>query len=261
MEETHLHVFDAFYPRQSTLARAPACPALRPSQASAMARARAYKTLPDLDGTLPRTLKPHRSLAHRRLPVRSVSAAAQSLCHRRPARGAIPNPVQPSEKTVHTSVRLPEQGIGVCFAGEASPRSPELSTPPEYVDRVNHSTILRFLVHTVATLPREAHHALGLNQFAVVWPVHSPPTSTPACARGPGDSGHPLRQVVPRRDRHSLPEPTPPSAGPPSPPVSRATLFFPAVTVCLRGRTAGERERRSGGFVKCQRHRGIVARG
>ena len=168
MEETHLHVFDASCPRQSTLARAPACPAPRPSQASAMARARAYKALPGFSCTLPRTLKPHRSLARRRLPVRSVSAAAQSLCHRRPANRAIPNPVQPSEKTVHTSVRLPEQGIGVYFAGEASPRSPELSTPPEYVDRVNHSTILRFLVHTVATLPREAHHALGLNQFAVV---------------------------------------------------------------------------------------------
>ena len=93
MEETHLHVFDASCPRQSTLARAPACPAPRPSQASAMARARAYKTLPDLDCTLPRTLKPHRSLARRRLPVRSESAAAQSLCHRRPASGAIPNSV------------------------------------------------------------------------------------------------------------------------------------------------------------------------
>ena len=158
-----------------------------------MTRARAYKTLPDFDCTFPRTLKPHRSLARRCLPVRSVSAAAQSLCHRRPASGAIPNSVQPSEKTVHTSVRLPERGIGVCFAGEASPRSPELSTPLEYVDRVNHSTILRFLVHMVATLPREAHRALGLNQFAVVWPVHSPPTRTPACARGPGDSGHPRR--------------------------------------------------------------------
>jgi hypothetical protein len=201
MAEKHLHVFDAFCPRQSTLMSALARPAPRPSQASAMARARAYKTLPDLDCTLPRTLKPHRSLARRRLPVRSESAAAQSLCHHRPASGAIPNSVQPSEKTVHTSVRLPEQGIGVCFAGEASPRSPELLTPPEYVDRVNHSTILRFLVHTVATLPREAHHALGLNQFAVVWPVHSPPTITPACARGPGDSGHLRRQAVPRRDR------------------------------------------------------------
>jgi hypothetical protein len=261
MEETHLHVFDAFCPRQSTPARAPACPAPRPSQTSVVARARAYKTLPGFEYTLPRTLKTSPELARRRLPVRSESAAAQSPCHRRPASRAIPNPVQPSEKTVHTSVKLPEQGIGVCFAGEASPRSPELSTPPEYVDRVNHSTILRFLVHTVATLPREAHHALGLNQFAVVWPVHSPPTRTPACTRGPGDSGHLRRQAVPRRDRLSLPEPTPPFAGPLSPPVSRATLFFPAVTVSVGGRTAGERERRSGGFVKCQRHRGIVAWG
>ena len=170
MEETHLHVFDASCPRQSTLARAPACPAPRPSQASAIAiaRARAYKALPGFDCTLPRTLKPHRSLARRRLPVRSVSAAAQSLCHRRPASRAIPNPVQPSEKTVHTSVKLPEQGIGVCFAGEASRCSPELSTPPEYVDQVIHSTILRFLVHSVPTLPREAHRTLGLTQFAVV---------------------------------------------------------------------------------------------
>jgi hypothetical protein len=135
---------------------------------------------------------------------------------------------------VHTSVKLPERGIGVCFAREASPRSPELSTPSEYVDWVIHSTILRFLVHSVTTLPREAHHALGLNQFAVVWPVHSPPTRTPR------------RRAVPRRDRQSLPEPTPPFVGPPSPPVSRATLFFPAVTVYIGGRTAGERERRSG---------------
>jgi hypothetical protein len=261
MEETHLHVFDAFCPRQSTLTRAPACPAPRPSQASAVARDRAYKTLLGFEYTLPRTLKTSPELARRCLPVRSESAAAQSPCHRRPASRAIPNPVQPSEKTVHTSVKLPEQGIRVCFAGEASPRSPELSTPPEYVDRVNRSTILRFLMHTVATLPREAHRALELNQFAVVWPVYSPPTRTPACARGPGDSGHPRRQAVPRRDRQSLPEPTPPFAGPPSPPVSRATLFFPAVTVCIRERTAGERERRSGGFVECQRHRGIVARG
>jgi hypothetical protein len=103
-----------------------------------MARARAYKALLGFDCTLPRTLKPQQSLARRRLPVRSVSATAQSLCHRRPANRAIPNPVQPSEKTVHTSVKLLERGIEAYFAGEASPRSPELSTPPEYVDRVNH---------------------------------------------------------------------------------------------------------------------------
>jgi hypothetical protein len=158
-------------------------------------------------------------------------------------------------------VKLPEQGIEACFAGEASPRSPEFSTPPEYVDWVIHSTFLRFLVHTVSTLPGEAHRALGSNQIVVVWPVHSPPTRTPACARGPGDSGHPRRQSAPRCDRQSLPEPTLPFAGPISSSVSRATLFFPAGTVYIGGRTAGERKRRSGGFLNCQRPRGIVAQG
>jgi hypothetical protein len=40
-----------------------------------------------------------------------------SPCHRRPPNRALPNPFQPLEKTVHTSVKLPERGIGVCFAG------------------------------------------------------------------------------------------------------------------------------------------------
>jgi hypothetical protein len=130
-------------------------------------------------------------------------------------------------------VKLPERGIKAYFAGEASPRSLELSTPPEYVDRVIHSTFFRFLVHTVTTLPREAHRALALNQITVVWPVHSPPTRTPACARGPGDSGHPRRQAAPRCDRQSLPEPTLPFARPISPPVSRAPLSFPRVLFTL----------------------------
>ena len=163
MEETHLHVFDAFCPRQSTPARAPACPAPRPSQASAMARARAYKALPGFDCTLPRTLKPHRSLARRRLPVRSKSAAAQSLCYRRPANRAIPNLVQPSGKAVHASGKLPERGIEVCFTGEASPQSPESLRPLANVDRVSHCAIFRFNAQIASTSPREAHRAIGLH--------------------------------------------------------------------------------------------------
>jgi hypothetical protein len=116
-------------------------------------------------------------------------------------------------------------------------------------------------VHTVSTSPREAHRALGLNQIAVIWPAHPPPTRTPACARGPSDSGHPRRRAVHRCDRQNLREPTPPLAGPLTPPVSRAALFFPAGTVYIGGRTAGERKRKSGGFLNCQRLRGIVARG
>jgi hypothetical protein len=71
-----------------------------------------------------------RAQNHRRLPVHGVPAAARSPYHRRPASRTLPNPVQPSEKIVHTSVKLPERGIGVCFAGETSPRSPDSTRPP-----------------------------------------------------------------------------------------------------------------------------------
>jgi hypothetical protein len=43
-----------------------------------MARARAYKAQSGVDHTLPRTLKPHRSSVHRRVPVPGVFAAARA---------------------------------------------------------------------------------------------------------------------------------------------------------------------------------------
>jgi hypothetical protein len=128
-------------------------------------------------------------------------------------------------------VKLPERGIEVCFTGEASPQSPESLRPLANVDRVSHCAIFRFKAQLASTSPREAHRAIGLNQIAVNWPAHPPTTRTPACTRGPSDSGHPRRRAVHRCDRQSLPEPTLPLAGPPSPPVSRATLFFLAGTV------------------------------
>jgi hypothetical protein len=103
--------------------------------------------------------------------------------------------------------------------------------------------------------------AIGLTGIAVVRPEHSPPTSSPACTRGPVDSGHHRRRVVPRCDLQNLPEPTLPLAGPLSPPVSRAALFPSAVTVFIRGGTSGEKKKRPGGFVHCQRLKGIVAQG
>jgi hypothetical protein len=59
-----------------------------------------------------------------------------SPCRRRPASPASPNPIRSLETSVHASVKLPERGIEACFTGEASPRSPEFTTPPECVDRV-----------------------------------------------------------------------------------------------------------------------------
>jgi hypothetical protein len=135
-------VFDALWARQSPPNARPACPASCQSLAGAMARARAYKAPRDFDRTSPHALDLTEAQNHRRLPVHGVSAAARSPCHRRPANRTLPNPVQPTEKTVHTSVKLPERGIRVCFAGEASPRSPDFARPPVSVDRVILCSIL-----------------------------------------------------------------------------------------------------------------------
>jgi hypothetical protein len=156
-------VFDALWTRQSTPDARLVCPASRQRPVGTMARARAYKAPRDLDRTPPHVLGLTGAQTHRRLPVHGVSMAARSPCHRRPASKAFPNPVQPSEKTVRTSVKLPEQGIGVCFAGEASPRSPDSTRSPASVDRVILCSIPRFLVHIASTSPREAHCAIGLN--------------------------------------------------------------------------------------------------
>jgi hypothetical protein len=125
--------------------------------------ARAYKAPRDFDRTPPHALDLTGAQNHRCLPVHGVPAAARFPLHRRPANRTLPDPVQPSEKTMHTSVKLHERGIEVCFTGEASPRSPDFARPPVSVDRVILCSILRFLVHLASTSPREAHHAIGLN--------------------------------------------------------------------------------------------------
>jgi hypothetical protein len=63
-------------------------PASRQRPADAMAGARAYKAHSGVDYTLPRTLKPHRSSVHRRLPVRDVSTATRATT-------AVDRPAQP----------------------------------------------------------------------------------------------------------------------------------------------------------------------
>jgi hypothetical protein len=156
-------VFDAFCARQSTPAPDPACPAPRQAAPASPPRARAYKAPSSIDRTPPRTLGLTGARNHHRLPRARRARGHPSLCHRRPANRALPDPVQPSEKTVHASVKLPEQGIGVCFAGGASPRSPDFTRPPVNVDRVILCSILRFLVHIASTSPCEAHRAIGLN--------------------------------------------------------------------------------------------------
>jgi hypothetical protein len=144
-------------------------------------------------------------------------------------------------------MKLPEPGIELYLAGDTGSTSPDFTRPPAYVDRAPRWVFLRFLAWVDSLAPREAPCALGLNSTSVSRPEHAPPTSPPACARDPTDSGHHRRRAVPRRDRKDFSELTPPFAGPPSPPVSRAVLFTSTVTVSKGGGTSGRKEK-SGGF-------------
>jgi hypothetical protein len=152
-------VFDAFCARQSTPARAPRRAKGQPTPWPAPAPIKRPVTL-----TVPlrtRSTSPELKLTGV-CPSRRVRGHS-SPCHRRPANRALPDPVQPSEETVHTSVKLPEQGIGVCFAGEASPRSPDSTRPSASVDRVSYCAIFQFNAQIASTSPREAHRAIGLD--------------------------------------------------------------------------------------------------
>jgi hypothetical protein len=185
---------------------------------------------------------------HRRLPCTRRASDRPSTHHRRPANRAITSPVRPSRETLRASVKLPEQGIELCLAGDTDSGSPDFTRSPASVDRAPRWAFLQLLARVDSLAPREASFALGLNYIAVDRPEHPPPTSSPACARGLVDSGHHRRRAVPRRDRKDFTGPTPPFAGPPLPPVSHATLFTSAGTVQKGGGTSGKKEKKLGGF-------------
>jgi hypothetical protein len=257
--ETHLHVFDAPWPRQSTPGARPRAPRTTPSQARATAHA--YKSSWGFNRTPPLALDLAGAQDHRRLPCTRRASGRPSTHHRRPANRAVPSPVRPSRETLRASVKLPGRGIELCLAGHTRSRSPDFTRPPTSVDRAPRWAFLRFLARVDSLAPREASRAFGLNYIVVDRPEHPLPTSSPAYARGPSDSGHHHRRVVPRRDRKDFPEPTPSFAGPPSSPVSHAALFSSAGTVEKGGGTSGKKEKKSGGFLNCQRLRWIVTHG
>jgi hypothetical protein len=257
--ETNAHMFDVFW-------RARARPDARPRAHRAMtswtrARARAYKASQGFNRMPPLALDLAGAQDHRRLPCTRRASRRPSTHHRRPANRAIPSPVRPSRETLCASVKLPEQGIELCLAGDTDSGSPDFTRSPASVDRAPWWAFLQFLARVDSLAPCEASRALGLNYIVVDRPEHPPSTSSPACARGPVDSGLHRRRTVPRRDHKDFPKPTPPFAGPPSPPVSRATLFTSAGTVQKGGGTSGKKEKKSGRFLNGQRLRWIVAQG
>jgi hypothetical protein len=124
------------------------------------ARARAYKAHRSFNRTPPRALHLTGARDHQRLPCRQRACGHPIPRHRRPTNRAFPSRARPSEWTVHASVKLPEQGIGLCLAGEASPRSPDFTRSPVNIDRVSLCTIFRFLAHIASTSSRGAHRVV-----------------------------------------------------------------------------------------------------
>ena len=147
--------------------RARACPVLDPARPAprqvvpvSPARARAYKAHRSFNRTPPRALDLTGARDHRRLPCKRRARGHPIPRHRRPACRALPSHARPSEETVHASVKLPEQGIGLCLAREASPRSPNFTRPSVNVDRVSLCTIFRFPARIASTSSRGAHRAV-----------------------------------------------------------------------------------------------------
>jgi hypothetical protein len=175
-------------------------------------------------------------------PADSVPAAARAPATvDRPAEPS-PTPSNPWNRLYVPRWSSQSKKKELCLAGDARSRSPDFTRPPTNVDRAPRWVILRFLARVDSLALHEAPRTLGMTCIAVDRPEHSPSTNSPACARGPADSGHHRRRAVPRRDRKDFPKPTPSFAGPPLPLVSRAALFPFAGTVQKGGGTSGKKE-------------------
>jgi hypothetical protein len=111
-----------------------------------------------------------------------------------------------------------------------APNHPRRSSPAN-MDRVSHCAIFQFLAYTASASLGKASRANQLNYPTVSRPKDSPPTNSPACARGPAYSGHLRRRPAPRRDRCNLPDLPGHLTGAISPPVSPTALFSTAGTV------------------------------
>jgi hypothetical protein len=125
--------------------------------------ARAYKASLGVNCTPLHTLDLAGARDHRRLPCKRRARGHPIPRHRRPACRALPSHARPSEETVHASVKLPEQGIRLCLAGEAGPGSLDFTRPPVNVDWVSLCPIFRFLARIASTSSRGAHRAVQLN--------------------------------------------------------------------------------------------------
>jgi hypothetical protein len=134
--ETNAHVFNAFWRARARPGAQPRALRAAPSQTRAPTRARAYKASQCFNRTPPLALDLAGAQDHQCLPCTRRASGRPSTHHRRPANQAIPSLVRPSRETLRASVKLPEQGIELCLAGDTDSGSPDFTRSPTSVDRV-----------------------------------------------------------------------------------------------------------------------------
>jgi hypothetical protein len=133
--ETNTHVFDAFWRARARPGARPRAPHAAPRQALATARTRAYKASQGFNRTPPLALDLAGAQERWHLPCTRHASGRSSTHHRRPANRAIPSPIRPSRETLRASVKLLEQGVELCLAGDADSGSPDFTRSSASVDR------------------------------------------------------------------------------------------------------------------------------
>jgi hypothetical protein len=137
-----------------------------------------------------------------------------------------------------------------CHTGEAESPSHYFGHPPPCVNRAIWWAIFQFLGPMSSMTSGEAHWPLQLKCTALVKLELSPPTSSPAYARGPTYSDHHRRRSTHRHDRQDLPYTFDHFTGAISSPISPSALSSAAVTISLGEGPRVCFSRTLGGFLR-----------
>jgi hypothetical protein len=193
--------------------------------------ARAYKASTSMPHLTPCSPSPARrpSLAPASSLPPTIATRASATVASPP--WSLPSRACPSVSFAGSSWSFPSSQTRQNITGEPRSSSPDFGRPHARVDRAIRWVILQFLTHTPSLILGEALWPIWLINYALVRPDSLPPTSSPACARGPADSDHPRRRPAHRRDPQDLPYTLDHLTGAVSPPVSPSALSSAAGTV------------------------------
>jgi hypothetical protein len=265
-QKQRLHVFDRGWQARFTPVRAPTPSRARP-RALAGPQPPVHRAVP--------IKQPKASAIHPRalsvLPEPKFTGLRLEHAAPPPAKPPDPRPPWPAPSrhfqaapVARLASPVAREAFQVLGPGRASPETQDrprwtsVTAPTRRPSNlVSHSQIPRahvFLDLWWSSLNR------SIELYCLVRPDSSPPTSSPACVRGPTYSYHHRRWSTPRRDRKRPPDLARPFTGATSPPVSPSALFFRRGHCSIRGGLQVQFGKTLGDFLQSRRLRWIVNR-